>query len=541
MMRWMMIAALVCQYASANAQIRFEAMTDARQSLAGSPFNVEFRLSNAEGTGFKPPDFGGLQIVGGPSRSMSTTIINGSMTSSTGYVYTLVSTRPGKFTIGPACINVSGKWMNSQPLTVEIVKSQRSTRHQEDTQEGVEGEIFVKATTDQKAYYIGQQIVVRYKLYTQVNIDNIESFKSELPERCEIEYFSEEFPSEREVINGKEYITKVIGQIAVFPLSAGRLIIPAKHYRVIVSDPDPFGFTMKSMFYGTSRVIESNAINLSILDLPTPAPTNFSGAVGTFSASFSRLNPEYTLSDAIRIQMTIEGDGNFNHIDPRINLQDTLFESMQPSVSSAVRTPDTDLIRKSQSYEFLLSPKAVGEVSMRPSFCYFDPQQKKFRQITDSLSLRITASHNSILAQNQNVIMPMMNKPDTERMKNLNGAIFWLFLIAPWLMGLIFNFWPVIRNKWRIKKSSNNTYNEVQATSSHLDQLILQQAAKFFPELNAEGSVYILKQMLHQKVSTHTRAAQLINIIAEAETLRYNPQATEADRQELAKRIEAMK
>ncbi|HMW38817.1 MAG: BatD family protein [Saprospiraceae bacterium] len=540
MLRWMMIAALACLYASANAQIRFEAMTDARQSLAGSPFNVEFRLSNAEGTGFKPPDFGGLQIVGGPSRSMSTTIINGSMTSSTGYVYTLVSTRPGKFTIGPARIKVSGQWLSTQPLTVEIVKGQTSARHQE-TQTGSEGEIFVKATTDQKEYYRGQQIVVRFKLYTQVNIDNIESFKSELPERCEIEYFSEEFPGEREVINGKEYITKVIGQIALFPLSAGRLIIPAKHYRVIVSDPDPFGFTMKSMFFGTSRVIESNAINLNILDLPSPAPTNFSGAVGTFSAAFSRLNPEYTLSDAIRIQMTIEGDGNFNHIDPRINLQDTLFESMQPSVSSAVRTSGTDYIRKSQSYEFLLSPKAVGEVTMRPSFCYFDPQQKKFLQITDSLTIRITASHNNMLAQKQHVMMPMINKPDTLRMKNQSGVIFWLFLMAPWLIGLIFNFWPVIRNKWRIKKSSNGTYNEDQATSSNLDRLILQQAARFFPEINAQGNVYILKLMLHHKVSTHTRAAQLINFIAEAETLRYNPQATEEDRQDLAKRIAAMK
>ncbi len=540
MLRWMMIAALACLYASANAQIRFEAMTDARQSLAGSPFNVEFRLSNAEGTGFKPPDFGGLQIVGGPSRSMSTTIINGSMTSSTGYVYTLVSTRPGKFTIGPARIKVSGQWLSTQPLTVEIVKGQTSARHQE-TQTGSEGEIFVKATTDQKEYYRGQQIVVRFKLYTQVNIDNIESFKSELPERCEIEYFSEGFPGEREVINGKEYITKVIGQIALFPLSAGRLIIPAKHYRVIVSDPDPFGFTMKSMFFGTSRVIESNAINLNILDLPSPAPTNFSGAVGTFSAAFSRLNPEYTLSDAIRIQMTIEGDGNFNHIDPRINLQDTLFESMQPSVSSAVRTSGTDYIRKSQSYEFLLSPKAVGEVTMRPSFCYFDPQQKKFLQITDSLTIRITASHNNMLAQKQHVMMPMINKPDTLRMKNQSGVIFWLFLMAPWLIGLIFNFWPVIRNKWRIKKSSNGTYNEDQATSSNLDRLILQQAARFFPEINAQGNVYILKLMLHHKVSTHTRAAQLINFIAEAETLRYNPQATEEDRQDLAKRIAAMK
>ena len=540
MLRWMMIAALACLYASANAQIRFEAMTDARQSLAGSPFNVEFRLSNAEGTGFKPPDFGGLQIVGGPSRSISTTIINGSMTSSTGYVYTLVSTRPGKFTIGPARINVSGKWLSTQPLTVEIVKGQASARHQE-TQAGSEGEIFVKATTDQKEYYRGQQIVVRYKLYTQVNIDNIESFKSELPERCEIEYFSEEFPGEREVINGKEYITKVIGQIALFPLSAGRLIIPAKHYRVMVSDPDPFGFTMKSMFYGTSRVIESNAINLSILDLPSPAPTNFSGAVGTFSAAFSRLNPEYTLSDAIRIQMTIEGDGNFNHIDPRINMQDTLFESMQPSVSSAVRTAGTDYIRKSQSYEFLLSPRSVGEVIMRPSFCYYDPLQKKYRQITDSLSIKTTASHNKSLVQTQNEMLPMMNKPDNSRIQNLNGRYLWLLLIAPWFLGLMFSYWPQFQSKWKNRVYIKSVKDELQLSSSDLDQLILQQTAKFFPDLNAQGSVYILKQLLQQKVNTHTRAVQLIHLINEAEMLRYNPQSTETDKKNLADKISAMK
>jgi len=64
----------------------FVAEVETQQALVGSPFNIEFSLKNAEGTGFSAPDFGGLQVLGGPSRSMQTKVINGRNSSSIGYI-----------------------------------------------------------------------------------------------------------------------------------------------------------------------------------------------------------------------------------------------------------------------------------------------------------------------------------------------------------------------------------------------------------------------------------------------------------------------
>lgn len=107
-----------------TAQVSFEASTDARQVVLNSYFDVTFTLRNADGDNFTPPSFDDFTVLAGPSRSLSTTIMNGAAVSKELlFSYTLRPKRKGKFTIGSARMTVNGKTLRTQPLTVEIVET----------------------------------------------------------------------------------------------------------------------------------------------------------------------------------------------------------------------------------------------------------------------------------------------------------------------------------------------------------------------------------------------------------------------------------
>ncbi len=511
------------------AQVSFEASCDTRQCLTGSSFNVEFRLNNAEGTGFQAPDFGGLMVVGGPSRSMSTTIINGRMSSSIGYVYTLMGTRPGKYTIGQAKINVSGKILKSGPLEIVIVKGASASKSEKGSQS--KAEVFIRISTNKDEYFLGQQIILTTKLYTQVNIDNIESVKSKLPDKCEVEYISTEEPVVKEVLNGKEYSTKILSRESIFPLSAGKLTFPSRTYRVIISNPDPWGFSMKSMFFNTAQVLESNALELRIMELPKPLPENFSGAVGNFSSSFSKVNPVYSLSDAISIQLSIEGDGNFNHIDPKINLKDSLFELLQPGTSTASKISEDPLIKKTQSFEFLLSPKATGSVSYFPSFCYFDPIKKIYVQQNDTLEFKIVESAKLDLDKGKKTLQPIIH--DAHSGLRLSNFFSWLILFFPMVLLLyaqVFSEKNVNSSgssSWFRKILYFNKPKEVLTVEMNSDDLIIRKSKILFPDASQIENLYQLKNFLAEKQKTHSKAKILLNFLNEIEFSSFNPSVSQ--------------
>ena len=92
----------------------------------GQQFQVQFNV-NAEHSNFKAPSFKGLNTLGGPysSHSSSTSFINGRRTSSMeiSYTYVLSASSEGRFTIGSASCVVDGKTISSEPVTITANKS----------------------------------------------------------------------------------------------------------------------------------------------------------------------------------------------------------------------------------------------------------------------------------------------------------------------------------------------------------------------------------------------------------------------------------
>ncbi|NOT38257.1 MAG: hypothetical protein HOP11_12865 [Saprospiraceae bacterium] len=508
------------------SQVRFIATTDVKQVFTGSSFDVEFRLENAEGRQFQEPDFGGLKKIGGSGRSMSTTIINGSMSSSTGYTYTLVGLSPGKYTIGPASISVSQKVYKSNPLTIEVIKQNSSTskggRDFSNSTAEVDGDVFIEVSANQNKVYPGQQVFLTTKLFTQVGINHIEAIESSFPQNCEIENIGGDYPVQREIIKGKEYLTKVLNNVAIYPLSSGKIILPRRVYRIILGD-DHFGFGLKSLFFETAKVIESNSLTIEVFPLPSPIPENFSGAVGNFSAEFSRLNSSYSLSDALQIILTIEGNGNFKIINPKIQINDSLIDIVNPSSSGSQKIKDLTEIIKKQSYSFLLTPKNTGVLNLNNAFCYFDPSQKKYIQIQDSQTINIIKSNSG---NKDHIVKPMPIYTDLDNDYNQRYNKFFsiaLFLL-PFILGFFMNqgIGNFQTNFSSFLLSAKNKKEQVITNSTSPEELILSYCKKRIPDSAHCNSLFEMKNYLSSNTE-NSLSGKLVQLINEYQVYNYMP------------------
>ena len=67
-----------------------------------------------------------FNVVGGPNRMNSMTMVNGSATSSETYSYVLQAKREGVFTIGAASVVVKGQNLVSAPLSIIVSKGKKA-------------------------------------------------------------------------------------------------------------------------------------------------------------------------------------------------------------------------------------------------------------------------------------------------------------------------------------------------------------------------------------------------------------------------------
>jgi len=261
------------------AQVSFVASTDAKQVIENGYFQITFTLNNAKGSNFKAPSFKKFKVLNGPNRSMSTTIINGNASQKISYSYSLQPNKIGKFTIAPATIVANGKRMKSNAVKVEVIKASAANKNAT-----AEQQLFVKAEIDTSLVYLGQQLVVDYKLYTTINIENHDiAFEPEYQGFFARDIRRFDSRQVREVIDGVEYTTKVLKRIALFPQQTGLQTIAPMTVRLGVIT----GNKRRNSFFFSNQIkpvnVQTNPLEINVKSLPTPVPPSFSGAVGKYA------------------------------------------------------------------------------------------------------------------------------------------------------------------------------------------------------------------------------------------------------------------
>ena len=110
------------------------------------------------------PIIEGFTVLYGPKISAETRIINGNVSVSKGYTYTLQPTAKGKGTIGASRLEYRGNTYTSKPVAVDVV----DVKPQPDKQSiDLEKFVFVQLSVNKSEVYVYEQVILSFKLYFQ--------------------------------------------------------------------------------------------------------------------------------------------------------------------------------------------------------------------------------------------------------------------------------------------------------------------------------------------------------------------------------------
>ena len=378
----------------------FTAAVDKNSVATDEQFTLQFILNGSGLSGeknFSLPDLSRFLILSGPNQSSSMQFINGAVSSSVTYTYALQPREPGKFTIGPASIEVGGKQYSSEPIEITVAKGSAKPKQQPSAKQAfdptvqVGDNLFLKTTVDRSRLFVGEQVTASYYLYTRVSITNV-SYKK-LP--SVVGFWGEVLSEAKqlnygvEVVNGKQYHVALLRKMALFPTQAGVLEVNPLEASCQVQvqnrgrSSDWFDQLFNDPFFNnfsTSNVdVKSSSLKVTVVPLPKGGvPASFKGAVGQFTLNASVSSKSVKTNEPLSLKAVINGAGNIKILEaPNVEIPSE-FEKYDPKVTETIERSGKN-ITGSKTFEWLLVPRYPGQKKIQPlEFSYFDPSKGKY-------------------------------------------------------------------------------------------------------------------------------------------------------------------
>ena len=390
------------------------------QAEVGQRIRISYVANTQDIEDFQVGSFEGFNVLYGPStsRSSSFSMTNGRTTQSSTvtFTYTVVPTTEGTLKVPAATIKVDGKSVKSGSPNMEVLPassaapskspqggtSGRSPSGEKEGGHGSNGqisgnELYMTVTANRKKIYEQEAVMLTYKLYTLVNIQQI---SGEMPQidGCHVQELDRaaQMSLKYERVNGRNYGTAVWKQYVLFPQKTGKLKIPSVTFDTQVEvqnhsmDPFDIFFGGGSLSQMVRKQITAPALEIEVLPLPTPKPDNFSGAVGKFSVSATLTPDQVNANDAATLRLVVSGQGNMKLMKaPTIRFPQD-FEVYDPKENNKTQNTATGS-KGNITYDYVVVPRHGGKFTIPPvEFCYFDPEQERYNTVrTDSFHLAV--------------------------------------------------------------------------------------------------------------------------------------------------------
>ncbi|MDC1068350.1 BatD family protein [Candidatus Kapabacteria bacterium] len=370
----------------------------------GENFRVVFTL-NAQGSGFKAPKFSGFTVVGGPSQSTSTQIINGKMSMEQSWTYVLRADKVGNYFIAPANISVDGKNVRSNRLKVKVSEpsqAEKERRQQAQKQEQnlqnqadkvISENLYMKIKISRNSAYIGEQILATYELYANDNLNIINLELKDIPNFNGFwtSEFDREAKWENTSVYGVRFRKAVIKQVLLYPQQSGELTLDPMRWNAIVRLRTPGAsqkrrsvfdnFFDRGSYKDFNYTVSSGIRKIKIKDLPDPKPLSFYGGVGQYELESWLDKTELKTGETLNLKVKLSGAGNMKLLStPEIDLP-TGFELFEPKMvdNSKSTTAGTS---GNIIFEYLMIPRNEGEFKIPPlEYSYFNPSSKKYETL----------------------------------------------------------------------------------------------------------------------------------------------------------------
>ncbi len=381
----------------------------------GERFRIQYSVNSQDVSDFSYPSFSGFDVIYGPSTSSQTSVqfVNGKMSQSSSYTYTftLVAQNTGTFTVPSATIKVDGKAYKSQSLKIQVVAASGGGHPQSQQRQSRQGgqavsrpqssaisssDLFMTANASRTKVYEQEAILVTYKLYTLVNLTQLDG---KLPTLDGFQIQEINLPRTKEFTtesyNGKIYHTVVWTQYVLFPQKSGTLEIPPITYEGVVVQQNPAIDPIEAFFNGNAGVVEVKkkitTPKLTIHVSPLPAkPANFSGAVGNFTLSSSINTDKVKANDAITLKVRVKGTGNMKLISaPEVAFPKD-FETYDAKATDNFSLTHSGLSGY-REFEYLAVPRHPGKYTIPAAeFVYFDTGTHTYKTLkTDPYTVTV--------------------------------------------------------------------------------------------------------------------------------------------------------
>ena len=376
----------------------------------GDNFTVKF-IVNEQAKDFRGPSFKGFSLRSGPNTSSSTSMsfVNGQMSRSvsTSFSYNLIADVEGTFTVDPASCTADGKKISSKSFTIKVEKMSAAAQQQRQQQQQQrqaydpwaqqpqqasqidDNTLFARASVNKSNPYQGEQIIITYKIYTQIPISQFAIDKlpgnkgfwaEDLSVGQQIKQYEETYNDRRyqvaEIRRGALFAQEN-GKLSIEPLDLNVLAMVQRQRRRTGSIWDLFDDPFFNSQQAVERPLSTNRLNINVRPLP-PAPQGFSGGVGQFDAKGGLTQGKVKANEAVSYRITVSGKGNLMLIDAPQPQFPSAFEVYDPQIDDNIKKSDAG-ISGSRTYEWVLIPRSKGSYTIPAlNFVFFDPSTGQY-------------------------------------------------------------------------------------------------------------------------------------------------------------------
>ena len=489
---------------------------------AGENFRVAYTFNTSDVEEFRMGGVqDGLEVIAGPytSSQSSYQMINGhtSSSSSVTITYTLYAAKNGSFTIGASHAVVGGKRLSSRPVKIQVSGHAQRTNgapnmHGQDSYDqprmrsagsAISGsDLFIKVSASKKRVHEQEPILLTYKVYTQVELTQLEGKMPDLKG-----FHTQEVPLPQqktfhtETVNGRPYKCVTWSQYVMYPQMTGSLQIPSITFKGIVVQQNRNVDPMEAFFNGGSGYVEvkkdikAPGITLQVDPLPQ-RPANFSGGVGKFNISASLDKKEVKAGEPITLRVVVGGIGNLKLLkQPVVNFPKD-FDKYDAKVTDKTRLTANG-VEGNMVYDFLAVPRNQGSYTI-PSveLTYYDTGKNAYKTIkTQPFKVEVekgdgtSAESEDFASQDKDIHTIKLGKAEQHKANEMFFGSFgyWISLLMPliaFVVLLIVFRRRAIENADIVKKRSNRAGKIATKRLRLANKLMLQgKQGEFYDEV----------------------------------------------------------
>ena len=489
---------------------------------AGENFRVAYTINTSDVEEFRMGGVqDGLEVIAGPytSSQSSYQMINGhtSSSSSVTITYTLYAAKNGSFTIGASHAVVGGKRLSSRPVKIQVSGHAQRTNgapnmhgqnsydqpHMRSAGSAISGsDLFIKVSASKKRVHEQEPILLTYKVYTQVDLTQLEGKMPDLKG-----FHTQEVPLPQqktfhtETVNGRPYKCVTWSQYVMYPQMTGSLEIPSITFKGIVVQQNRNVDPMEAFFNGGSGYVEvkkdikAPGITLQVDPLPQ-RPANFSGGVGKFNISASLDKKEVKAGEPITLRVVVGGIGNLKLLkQPVVNFPKD-FDKYDAKVTDKTRLTANG-VEGNMVYDFLAVPRNQGSYTI-PSveLTYYDTSKNAYKTIkTQPFKVEVekgdgtSAESEDFASQDKDIHTIKLGKAEQHKANEMFFGSFgyWISLLMPliaFVVLLIVFRRRAIENADIVKKRSNRAGKIATKRLRLANKLMLQgKQGEFYDEV----------------------------------------------------------